>query len=77
VKISANGVTYVASIYLSVSVYLSVCLFVCLSACQSIKSNQINIRLIRWQNTTTVTDTKVVYINTMLFDGRRTKLTSG
>jgi len=40
-------------------------------------SNQINIRLIRWQITATVTDAKVVYINTMLFDGRRTKLTSG
>jgi len=38
---------------------------------------KINIRLIRWQNTTTVTDAKLVYINTMLLDGRRTKLTSG
>ena len=33
-----------------------------------IKSNLINIRLIRWQDTTTITDAKVVYINTMLFD---------
>jgi len=30
-------------------------------------SNQINIHLIRWQNTTAVADAKVVYINTMLF----------
>jgi len=29
------------------------------------------------ETTTTVTDAKVVHINTMLLDGRRTKLTSG
>ena len=39
--------------------------------------NQINIPLIRWQNTTTVTDAKVVYTDTMLPDQRRTKLSSG
>jgi len=44
-----------------------------------IKSNQINIRLIRWQITTTDTDAKVVYnyIDTKLLEGRRTKLSSG
>ena len=41
---------------------------------KSTSSNQINIRLIRRQITTTVTDAKVVYINIMLLDGRRTKL---
>jgi len=36
---------------------------------------KINIRLIRWQITTTVTDVKVVYnyIDTKLLEGRRTK----
>jgi len=38
-----------------------------------IKSNQINIRLIRWQITTTDTDAKVIYnnyyIDTMLVEG--------
>ena len=47
---------------------------------EGVKSNQINVRLIRaymdWQTTTTVADAKVVYINIMLLDGRRTKLTS-
>ena len=37
------------------------------------KSNQINIRLIRWQTTTTDTDAKVIYnnyyIDTMLVEG--------
>src|SRR6218665_565741 len=44
-------------------------------------SNQIkiNIRLIRWQITTTDTDANVVYnyIDTKLLEGRRTKLSSG
>ena len=39
--------------------------------------NQINIRLIRWQITSTDTDAKVVYINAMLLEERRTKLTAG
>jgi len=38
------------------------------------KSNQNNILLIGWQITTTVTDAKVVYINTMLLDRWRAKL---
>jgi len=44
-----------------------------------LKSNQINIRLIRWQITTTDTDAKVVYnyIDTKLLEGRRTQLSSG
>ena len=60
---------------LSVPIYYIVCMY----NVHLIKSNQINIHLIRWQIATTDTDAKVVYnyIGTKLLEGRRTKLSSG